>query len=70
MSKNKSGFTGRGKVVKRGVGVEEQRFSVEEPGASAWKSGASAPRKRLEINAGFSPGGHTRGDDALFPHPV
>jgi len=36
----------------------------------AWKSGASAPRMRFEINAGFSPGGHSRGDDGLFAQPV
>jgi len=37
--------------------------------APPWKSGASAPRKRFEINAGFSPGGHSPIDDGLFPHP-
>ncbi len=37
--------------------------------APPWKSGASAPRKRFEINAGFSPGGHSPIDNGLFPHP-
>jgi hypothetical protein len=38
--------------------------------APPWKSGASAPRKRFEINAGFSPGGHSPIDNGLFPHPL
>jgi len=33
------------------------------------KSGASAPRKRSEINAGFSPGGHSSIADRLSSHP-
>src|SRR5208283_431462 len=37
--------------------------------APPWKSGASAPRKRFEINAGFSPGGYSPSDGGLFPHP-
>jgi len=34
--------------------------------APLWKNGASAPRKRFEINAGFSPGGLSPIDDGLF----
>ncbi|SPF48439.1 hypothetical protein SBA1_840002 [Candidatus Sulfotelmatobacter kueseliae] len=36
--------------------------------APPWKSGASAPRKRSEINAGFSPGGYSP-IDGWVPHP-
>jgi hypothetical protein len=35
-----------------------------------WKSGASAPRKAPEMNAGFSPGGHTSPPERVAPQPV
>jgi len=38
--------------------------------APAWKSGASAPRKRFEINAGFSPRGHCLIGAGLLRQPV
>ena len=52
------------------MGVHSRINTGRGKSREAWKSGPSAPRKRFEINAGFSPGGHSRGDGRLFPHPA